>query len=94
MILDWVMKDPEFKIDYFHFVDVLPVLQTTDQVSEHIREYFLKKERELPLILKTAFKSASGGLTAGLQPGLSKKILPNWQEGLSPDMMPDPHYPY
>ena len=65
-ILEWAMKDPEFKVDMFRFVDVLPALETTEQVSAHIKEYLLKDGRPLPAVMKLALKAASGGLTAGL----------------------------
>jgi RHH-type transcriptional regulator, proline utilization regulon repressor / proline dehydrogenase / delta 1-pyrroline-5-carboxylate dehydrogenase len=65
-ILEWAMKDPSFKIDMFRFVDVLPVLQDKEQVARHIKEYLLQEDRELPMVIKTALKAASGGITAGL----------------------------
>jgi RHH-type proline utilization regulon transcriptional repressor/proline dehydrogenase/delta 1-pyrroline-5-carboxylate dehydrogenase len=65
-ILDWAMADAAFKIDMFRFVDVLPTLGETEQVSRHVREYLLKPGRELPRLLGAALRMASGGLAAGL----------------------------
>ncbi|MBI3466495.1 MAG: bifunctional proline dehydrogenase/L-glutamate gamma-semialdehyde dehydrogenase [Planctomycetes bacterium] len=65
-ILEWAMHDPTFKVDMFRFVDVLPTLVGTEQVSQHVREYLLKPGRELPTLLGAALKIASGGLAAGL----------------------------
>src|SRR5207249_5020917 len=65
-ILDWAMQDPSFKIDMFRFVDVLPTLEETEQVSKHVREYLLKPGRELPALVGAAIKIASGGIGAGL----------------------------
>ncbi len=65
-ILDWAMRDPSFKVDMFRFVDVLPTLGETEQVSRHVREYLIKPGRELPTLLGAALKLASGGLAAGL----------------------------
>jgi len=65
-LLEWAMKDPDFKIDMFRFVDVLPVLDDKEQVSRHIKEYLLKEGRELPAVMNMALKAASSGLTAGL----------------------------
>lgn len=65
-ILEWAMKDPSFKIDLFRFVDVLPTLHTTEQISSHMRQYLLKPGRELPAILGAAIKLASGGFASGL----------------------------
>src|SRR5438093_1249995 len=65
-ILDWAMADPSFKIDLLRFVDVLPTLQTTEQVSKHVNEYLIKPGRELPTLMGAALKVASGGWGAGL----------------------------
>src|SRR5262245_7271128 len=65
-ILEWAMRDPSFKVDMFRFVDVLPMLVETEQVSQHVREYLLKPGRELPTLVGAALKMASGGLAAGL----------------------------
>ena len=35
-LLDWAMRDPDFKTDLFRFVDVLPMLETSEQVAEHV----------------------------------------------------------
>jgi RHH-type transcriptional regulator, proline utilization regulon repressor / proline dehydrogenase / delta 1-pyrroline-5-carboxylate dehydrogenase len=65
-ILDWVMQDPSFKIDMFRFVDVLPQLETSEQVSSHVREYLLREGRSLPALIETALKAAAGGIASGL----------------------------
>ncbi|WP_428939432.1 proline dehydrogenase family protein [Fontivita pretiosa] len=65
-MLEWAMADPSFKIDLFRFVDVLPTLHTTEQVSAHMRQYLLKPGRELPMLLGAAIKLASGGIASGL----------------------------
>jgi RHH-type proline utilization regulon transcriptional repressor/proline dehydrogenase/delta 1-pyrroline-5-carboxylate dehydrogenase len=65
-ILEWAMKDPSFKIDLFRFVDVLPTLTSTEQISSHMRQYLLKPGRELPALLGAAIKLASGGIASGL----------------------------
>ncbi len=64
-ILDWAMRDPSFKIDLFRFVDVLPSLQTTEQVTRHLKEYLIKDGRELGVVMGAALKIAAGGLGFG-----------------------------
>ncbi len=65
LIMEWVMKDPLFKINLFRFVDVLPSLKTKEQISSHIEEYLLKQD--LPLVISTALKAASSSsITASL----------------------------
>ncbi len=65
-ILEWAMKDPEFKVDLFRFVDVLPMLGKTKQVAQHVQEYLIKKDRDLPGLMSIALKAASAGITADI----------------------------
>jgi len=65
-LMEWAMRDSGFKIDLLRFVDVLPVLESTDQIASHVREYLLKDGRNVPALLNVALKAASGGITAGL----------------------------
>src|SRR3954470_15395027 len=65
-MLEWAMADPSFKVDLFRFVDVLPSLKSTDQVSRHMREYLLKDGRKLPAVMGAAIKLGSGGFASGL----------------------------
>jgi RHH-type proline utilization regulon transcriptional repressor/proline dehydrogenase/delta 1-pyrroline-5-carboxylate dehydrogenase len=65
-LMEWAMRDPAFKVDLLRFVDVLPVLESTEQIAAHVREYLMKEGRDVPAILNFALKAASGGITAGL----------------------------
>lgn len=65
-LLDWTMRDDDFRADLFRFVDILPCLKSGAQVSSHIKELLLRKERDLPAIMKAALRAASGGLASGL----------------------------
>ena len=79
-MMEWVMKDPNFKVDLFRFVDVLPVLSTNEQVSEHIKEYLLDKHRDIPLLMGTALKAASFSLTKGLAAAAIRKNVTEMAE--------------
>lgn len=72
-MMDWVMKDPSFKVDLFRFVDVLPMLVDKDQVAKHIDEYLLKKDRKIPFLMNTALKAASLSLARGIAASAIKK---------------------
>lgn len=72
-MMEWVMKDPSFKVDLFRFVDVLPMLSTDDQISKHIKEYLLKKDRDIPLVMSTALKAASFSFAKGLAASAIRK---------------------
>lgn len=65
-MMEWVMKDPDFKTDLFRFVDVLPVLKTNDQVSKHVNEYLIDKHKDISRLMGAALKAASFSMTKGL----------------------------
>jgi RHH-type proline utilization regulon transcriptional repressor/proline dehydrogenase/delta 1-pyrroline-5-carboxylate dehydrogenase len=79
-ILDWAMADSSFKIDLLRFVDVLPTLQTTGQISQHVAEYLVKPGRELPKLLGAAVKVAAGGWGAGIAAGAIRKNVTGMAE--------------
>ena len=35
-LMDWSMKDEDFKVQLFRFVDAFPMLKTPDQVHDHL----------------------------------------------------------
>src|SRR3989338_3858269 len=55
------MKDEKLKTELFRFVDVLPTLQTDEQLSKHISEYFGTVEGEHSDFIKTAAQITSSG---------------------------------
>lgn len=79
-LLDWAMQDESFKVDLFRFVDVLPMLQSKEQVAEHVQEYLLKPGRKLPMAITAALKAASGGFTAGLAAAAIRKNVTDMAE--------------
>lgn len=66
-VMDWCMKNEQFKIQMFRFVDVLPYLNTTSSLTRHIKEYFATGSEEIPSILKWGARGAGigGALTGG-----------------------------
>lgn len=64
-LLDWAMADPLFKADLYRFIDVLPALDTPEQVSDHVREYLLGGRHDIPGIADLTVKAAASGLFAG-----------------------------
>lgn len=64
-MLDWAMRDPSFKIDLLRFVDVLPSLQTNEQITRHLKEYLIKDGRDLGVVMGAALQIAAGGLGFG-----------------------------
>lgn len=68
-VMDWSMKNEDFKVQMFRFVDVLPYLNTSESLSRHIEEYFAGDDSNIPDVLKWgATKTGFGG-------GLVAKVL-------------------
>jgi len=65
-VLEWAMDDRSFKVDLFRLVDVLPVLEKSEQVREHIQDYLLKPGRTLPHGVETALRLGTKAWTGGL----------------------------
>lgn len=68
-VMDWAMKNEDFKVQMFRFVDVLPYLNTSESLSRHIEEYFSGDDRNIPDVLKW------GASKTGLGGGLVAKVL-------------------
>ena len=66
-LMDWSMKDENFKVQLFRFVDVLPTLSSSSEVSRHLKEYLDNDEVNLNPALRAALKATSfaGGLLGG-----------------------------
>jgi RHH-type proline utilization regulon transcriptional repressor/proline dehydrogenase/delta 1-pyrroline-5-carboxylate dehydrogenase len=65
MVMDWCLKNEDFKVQLFRFVDVFPSLSTAAQLTGHIREYFAADDRNIPAALKWGAKSAGLGGAIG-----------------------------
>ncbi len=59
-LMDWSMRDEHFKTQLFRFVDVLPMLNTSSQVSRHLKEYLDNEEVNLSPALRVALKASAG----------------------------------
>ncbi|MEE9609893.1 MAG: hypothetical protein V3W19_01510, partial [Desulfatiglandales bacterium] len=75
-LMDWCMRNENFKVQLFRFVDVLPYLTSGESLSRHIEEYFAKQEQNIPAALKWGAKGAGlGGRITGKM--LAKTIRTN-----------------
>lgn len=71
-IMEWSMKNEKFKTNMFRFVDVLPSLQSGDEVAKHLKEYFSEGGKtELPAVFNVGL--GLGSLAPGLMAGAIKK---------------------
>ncbi len=71
-IMDWSMKNEKFKTNMFRFVDVLPSLNSGDDVATHLKEYFSEGGKsELPAVFNVGL--GLGSLAPSLMAGAIKK---------------------
>ena len=71
-IMDWSMKNEKFKTNMFRFVDVLPSLNSGDDVATHLKEYFSEGGKsELPAVFNVGL--GLGSLAPGLMASAIKK---------------------
>ncbi|MGE4298190.1 MAG: L-glutamate gamma-semialdehyde dehydrogenase [Desulfovibrionaceae bacterium] len=72
-VMDWSMKNENFKVQLFRFVDVLPYLNTSESLTRHIKEYF-GDDQDVPPVLKWGV-GGLGGLGGKLAAGLLGKTI-------------------
>jgi RHH-type proline utilization regulon transcriptional repressor/proline dehydrogenase/delta 1-pyrroline-5-carboxylate dehydrogenase len=70
-IMDWSMQNEAFKVQMFRFVDVLPYLNSSDEVARHLKEYFSSQGQELPSVL--GWGLGLGSLAPGLMASAIRK---------------------
>lgn len=70
-IMDWSMKNESFKTNMFRFVDVLPSLNTSQDVAQHLKEYFSENGNDLPSVFNVGL--GLGSLAPGLMASAIKK---------------------
>jgi RHH-type proline utilization regulon transcriptional repressor/proline dehydrogenase/delta 1-pyrroline-5-carboxylate dehydrogenase len=63
-LINWAMKDDEFRVALFRFVDVLPGLKDSASVIEHAQAYFKPVAHRVPGILQWGLDLAPTGLPA------------------------------
>ncbi|MFA7403906.1 MAG: proline dehydrogenase family protein [Pelobacteraceae bacterium] len=71
-IMEWSMRNEQFKIQLFRFVDVFPSLKTSEQLTGHIREYF-GSEQDMPPVLSSGARMA--GMFGTLGGSLLAKLI-------------------
>ena len=88
-MMDWAMRDEHFKTQLFRFVDVLPTLTSSGEVSRHLKEYLDNEQFRLgsglraglnvaaaaPWLLSSAVKSQVTTLARQFMLGNDKKEI-------------------
>src|SRR5262245_1109540 len=71
--MEWAMSDENFKTQLFRFVDVLPALNSSSEVSRHLKEYLLNEDVKLSPTLRLGLKAA-GGASWLLGPSIKAQV--------------------
>lgn len=81
-VMDWAMQNEAFKVQLFRFVDVLPYLTTSDNLSRHIEEYFSGGDAgDIPPVLK--WGAEKSGMFGGVAAKLMGKAIRSNIEGMA-----------
>lgn len=70
-VMDWSMKNEAFKTQMFRFVDVLPALNSSQDVAQHLKEYFAQSNEDLPPVFNVGL--GLGSLAPSLMAGAIRK---------------------
>jgi RHH-type proline utilization regulon transcriptional repressor/proline dehydrogenase/delta 1-pyrroline-5-carboxylate dehydrogenase len=71
-MMDWTMKDEGLKVQMFRFVDVLPMLKTSEDIMRHLQEYL----KDFPLLGQWGINmAASTGITSRVASGIVKSKI-------------------
>ena len=63
-LMEWSMKDHDFKVQMFRFVDAFPVLTTPEMIHDHLTDYLTQPGVRVPAALELGLKA--GGVAKGL----------------------------
>ncbi len=63
-LMDWSMKDHQFKVQLFRFVDAFPTLTTPEMVHEHLTDYLTQPGVKAPPFMDLGLKA--GGVAKGM----------------------------
>jgi RHH-type proline utilization regulon transcriptional repressor/proline dehydrogenase/delta 1-pyrroline-5-carboxylate dehydrogenase len=66
-LMEWSMKDHQFKVQLFRFVDCFPVLKTPEDIYDHLSDYLDQPGVTVPGVIAAAMKA--GRLAKGLAVG-------------------------
>ena len=64
-IMAWAMQDESVKVQMFRFIDVLPMLRSSDDVTRHLHEYFDDVKDHLPSAVRLGMAVAAPRTLAG-----------------------------
>ncbi len=63
-LMNWSMKDHDFKVQLFRFVDAFPMLKTPEIIHDHLVDYLTQPGVKVPATIDLGLKA--GGIAKGL----------------------------
>jgi RHH-type proline utilization regulon transcriptional repressor/proline dehydrogenase/delta 1-pyrroline-5-carboxylate dehydrogenase len=65
-LMEWSMRDANFKVQMFRFVDAFPVLRTSEDIYDHLEDYLSQPGVSVPGVIAAALKAGrlAKGITA------------------------------
>jgi len=58
MVMEWCMKNNDFKTAMFRFIDVLPYLTSKESIAKHFTEYFCGADQNFPMTVQLGLVGA------------------------------------
>lgn len=58
-MMEWSMKDPNFKVQIFRFVDCFPMLKTPDAIFDHLNDYLSQPGVTVPTAFSALIKAGN-----------------------------------
>src|SRR6185369_349369 len=80
-LMEWSMRDQNFKVQLFRFVDAFPVLRSSEDIYEHLSDYLSQPSVTVPPTIDAALKAGrlAKGIAAttisGQIKGMAKKFI-------------------
>lgn len=74
-LMDWSMRDKDFKTSLFRFVGVFPDLRSSSSIIKHAKEYFDPVAENLPLPLRLGLSVNPKSVTASVGARLVRKQI-------------------
>ena len=76
-LMEWSMKDQQFKVQLFRFVDCFPMLKTPEAVFEHLEDYLSQPGVTVPGVIAAALKAGR------LLPGTAARTISSQIEAMA-----------
>lgn len=74
-LMEWSMSKPDFKVNLFRLVDVLPSLRNSNQIAKHVVEYLEEPAKEISGLASWGISTSGSGIRAKISSFAVKKSV-------------------